>query len=194
MLLKSVLNQPPDQPLSYGFDDVYYWLLKNYGSYERLPVLLEVAEDMESEDLVSLLGELWSGFDNVGVYRDDLLWAISEKGWNFESTIPEMMSPEEKAAFETLPEQMTIYRGCGPMNKSGFSWSLSHEIAATFPFMQRYRTDQPTLLTATVCRNRAAALKLDRGEHEIIVFDCPDEPSVQWTEERLFRNPAGKLI
>jgi hypothetical protein len=172
-----------DLPPSHSFDDVHYWLYKNYGSHERLPVLLEVAEEMESEDFVRLLGELWSGFDNVGVYRYDLLWAIRDRGWNFESTIPEMMSPEEKAAFKALPELITIYRGCGPRNKNGFSWSLNRKIAATFPFIQRYWTDQPTLLTATISKHRAASLKLDRGEEEIIVFDYPDEPSVQRTEE-----------
>ena len=39
-----------------------------------------------------------------------------------------------------------------------------------FPFMQRYWTDHPILLTATISKQRAAALKLDREEHEVIVF------------------------
>lgn len=67
----------------------------------------------------------------------------------------------------------------------GFSWSLDRRTAAKFPFMTRYSTDEPRLLTATISKNRAAALKLDRGEQEVIVFDYPDEPSVHWTEEPL---------
>jgi hypothetical protein len=54
--------------------------------------------------------------------------------------------------------------------------------------MARYRADKPTLLTATINKNRAAALKLDRGEQEIILFDYPDEPSIRWTVEPLHRH------
>jgi hypothetical protein len=49
-------------------------------------------------------------------------------------------------------------------------------------------------LTATINKNQAAALKLDRNENEVIAFDYADEPSVHWTEEPLLRDPAGKLI
>jgi len=46
--------------------------------------------------------------------------------------------------------------------------------------MQRYTTDEPKLLTATISKNRAAALKLERGEQEVIVFSYPDESSIHW--------------
>jgi hypothetical protein len=95
------------------------------------------------------------------------------------------MNDEERMAFEALPEQITIYRGCGPKNMFGFSWSLDRKIAAKFPFSSRYWTDEPKLLTATISKNRAAALKLARREQEIIVFDYPDERPVHWTEEPL---------
>jgi hypothetical protein len=57
--------------------------------------------------------------------------------------------------------------------------------AAKFPFMQRYTTDEPKLLTATISKNRAAGLKLERGEREVIVFGYPDESSIHWTVELL---------
>jgi hypothetical protein len=45
-----------------------------------------------------------------------------------------------------------------------------------------YHTDQPLLLTATIRKDRAAALKLGRSEQEIIVIDLPEEA---WIEESL---------
>jgi hypothetical protein len=96
------------------------------------------------------------------------------------------MTIEERNAFEELPEQITIYRGCGPRNKSGMSWSLSRDIAVRFPFSMRYGTDQPMLLTATIRKNRAAALKLERNEQEIIVVDLPESC---WTEESITEPP-----
>lgn len=72
------------------------------------------------------------------------------------------------------------------MNQDGLSWTLNREIAISFPFLNRYRTDQPMLLTATVSRDRIAALKLDRDEQEVIVIDLA--PSC-WTVEYLTEPP-----
>jgi LmbE family N-acetylglucosaminyl deacetylase len=44
------------------------------------------------------------------------------------------------------------------------------------------------LLTARIPKTWAAALKL-AGEHEIIVFDHPDDPSLRWTGEFLDAMP-----
>jgi hypothetical protein len=49
-------------------------------------------------------------------------------------------------------------------------------------------------LTATINKNSAAALKLERSENEIIGFEYRDEPSVHWTEEPILRDAAGNLI
>jgi hypothetical protein len=186
----------PDLLMATGIDDVRDWLRKNYGSHERLPVLLDVADDevMNFDDWLTLLGEEWLYFDNVGIHKDRLFDLVSEMVLDIETVIPQMMCPKERVAFDALPEQIKIYRGCGPRNMFGFSWSLDREIAAKFPFMRRYSTDQPRLLTATISKSRVAALKLERGEREVVVFDYQDEPSIHRTQEPLLTDPAGNLI
>ena len=92
------------------------------------------------------------------------------------------MDEEERAALEALPDQVTVYRGCGPDNKDGFSWSLKREVAEGFPYKALYGTDQPILLTATVLKKKIAALKLGRNEHEAILFEMTPDC---WTEEPL---------
>jgi hypothetical protein len=42
---------------------------------------------------------------------------------------------------------------------------------ASSPFKGRYSTEYPTLLTMTINKTRAAALKLDRDEQEVVLFD-----------------------
>jgi len=44
-------------------------------------------------------------------------------------------------------------------------------------------------LTATIEKKRAAALKLERKEQEIIVFDLPDG---SWTEEPITERPPSR--
>ena len=131
------------------------------------------------------LGEMWTDFDNIGVYLSDLFGAVRDKAQNPESMIPELMSDEERMAFEALPEQITIYRGCGPQNLFGFSWSLDRRVAEEFPFPARYKTDEPRLLTALINRKQGRCLGLDCGEQEVIVFGHPGQPSIHWTMEPL---------
>jgi hypothetical protein len=99
------------------------------------------------------------------------------------------MTKDEFTAFDALPDKITIYRGCGPRNKAGWSWSLSREKAVRFPFMSRYWSDKPTLLTATISKWRAAALKLERNEQEVIVIELPE---TCWTEELITEPPPVK--
>jgi hypothetical protein len=72
----------------------------------------------------------------------------------------------------------------------GFSWSLKREVAAKFPFYALYRTEVPMLLTARIPKSRAAALKLDREEHKIVVLGSPED-RLCWTGKFLDAAPGS---
>lgn len=134
-------------------------------SYSRLPELLDLAPRMERGDWLRVLGNHWSGCDNIGPHRLRLRRLLPREG-----PVPELMTPEEAAAYADLPDRLTVYRGCGLVNIRGASWSLDRDTAARFPFLNRYRQDRPLLVTATVRKARILALKIDRDESEIITF------------------------
>jgi hypothetical protein len=69
-------------------DDVHTWLCKNYDSSGRLSALLDIADDLISEHWLVLLGELWTGFDDIGLHGYDLFWAIHERVPDMDSVIP----------------------------------------------------------------------------------------------------------
>lgn len=174
-------------PVSYRFEDVTRWLYGRCGSHDRLPNLLKLAPDMTTDDFLIALGKLWIGFDFIGCYRDDLLRTVSARAGNVKTTIPLLMDPEERNAYGALPDRVTIYRGCGPKNEKGFSWTLNRDVAAQFPFLTRYAATRPLLLTAPVEKHRIAALKLGRNEEEAIVFGLTRR---SWTEEPLAHREA----
>ena len=140
-------------------------------SYSRLPRLLQMFFDHELpyEDCYRLLGEFWTMCDNIGIYkkavRSWLTFGLPA------STRHEMMTDEENAALAALPEVVTIYRGCAWANRNGLSWTLDKNIAAGFPFLNRYRVKEPILITARIRRDRIVALKLDRKEQEVICIN-----------------------
>lgn len=177
-------NRPlPDWPPSSGFEDESDWLW-DHRLGDLVPAFLTIAD--KTEFLLQHLGEVLPSVDNVGPYTDAILSVLRKRVGNLKRTLPAMMTKEEQAAFARYPEQITIFRGCGPRNRFGFSFSLNQQIARSFPLHRAfYRTDRPTFITATISKHRAAALKLERGEEEIIVFDWQDDHSVVWTEMRI---------
>lgn len=81
-----------------------------------------------------------------------------------------MMAPEEREAFDRLPQILTVYRGCYGFNRNGLSWSLSRDVAEQFvTTLWRYRRPGLTglLLTGRVNKNNCV-LKLGRAEQEVI--------------------------
>lgn len=141
-------------------------------SYDRLPTLLDMRDYLSRTNFIRLLGEWWSSCDNISEYSEELedLEVFLDMGYY--GTLKEMMTSEELAAWESLPEFVTIYRGCYEINKWGWSWSLSKDVAKSFPSYLRYCRpgDRPLLVTAKVAKKRIIAVKLDRGEQEIITW------------------------
>lgn len=186
----------PGRPFSYSAEDVYIWLHTFYGPGQQLETLLIIASEMEIGDWLTVLGAAWTGFDYVGFDSKELFYLLEERRVDYESPIIEMMTSEERRAFDALPDEITIHRGCGPMNEFGYSWSLDRAVAEAFPFKRKHTTEYPTLLTMTIQKTRAAALKLSRGEQEIILFDNEDEHSFyfDWIEEPILRGPVGEMV
>ncbi len=107
----------------------------NSGS--RLPVLLTLREFCDTGEWYRLLGEEWSGCDNVGTFRGRLTAIFKSDDWLH---VERMMNGEERAARDALPANITAYRGCYERNQRGLSYSLDRDVATAFPYLTRYRS------------------------------------------------------
>lgn len=136
-------------------------------SYSRMAALLDLYRETPYSEWLALLGEHWSGCDNIGRYRLLLRQLLPKHG-----PVIEMMTAEELDQYHALPDQLTVFRGCGPGNMLGASWSLSQEVAASFPLLNRYRQAEPLLVTGKVKKQSVLAVQLDREELEIITFQA----------------------
>ncbi|MBV5341525.1 MAG: hypothetical protein J0665_18545 [Deltaproteobacteria bacterium] len=144
-------------------------ILLHSSSYELMGAILELfrSTPLDFRTWLRILGENWSGCDNIFAYHKILKNFLPKEG-----PVVGMMSADELTAYEALPDTVTIYRGCGKKNKNGASWSLDKNIAAKFPFLNRYQVPDPILVTATVDKRQILAVKLDRNESEIITFSA----------------------
>lgn len=143
-------------------------------SYTRLPDLIEawkhLALDCEPHEWLTVLGEEWSGCDNIAQFVDQL---FDETPFGEALDYPgAMMTPDEQTALRDLPDEVEVYRGCYLDNKWGLSWSLDRAVAAKFPGLHRYcrPSEPPLLVRAKIAKAKVIALKLDREEAEIICW------------------------
>ena len=142
-------------------------LLKRSDSHNRLRDLCEIHRQMHFDDWVKVLGSEWSGFDSIHHAEKFLKFAL---GTNTQRL---MMSRWEWKVYASLPSRVTIYRGCDrDLNTQGICWSLDRGIAANFTSYNRHSARNPVLVTASVLRSRIVAIKLDRGEREVITFSA----------------------
>lgn len=155
--------------------------LKLCDSYSRLPALLDMTWDLNTSDFFTLLGEVWPMSDNIGWYIDELVGSFRVVGAAVPASaemmapeaqvISEMMTPEAQAIYDSLPDEVTIYRGCYASNMWGLSWSLRREVAERFPTLPRYRQPgQPILVTAKVMKKDIIAIIANREEYEIVAY------------------------
>jgi hypothetical protein len=142
-------------------------LLMDHNSYSKLTEIIFFSGIMSRRSWLRLLGEEWSGLDNLYEWRDKLRELLPRRPTLL------LMNEDERAAWRELPDIVTIYRGCSEVNMNGLSWSLCPEIASKFPTLNRYRPPKghrPLLVTGEVAKRRVIAVKLDRKEREIITL------------------------
>lgn len=120
---------------------------------------------MERKLWLTLLGEFWTNFDDIGRHRRRLREELGTKG-----PLATLMTEDEVEQYGSLPDIVTCYRGCGRHNMLGASWSLERRVANSFPFTNRYRCSEPLPITGRVRKRNILAIKLDREETEIISF------------------------
>jgi hypothetical protein len=156
-------------------EDVRKQILLNSNSWNRMDKLLDYCPLLKPYGLgkriirygqwLELLGENWTSCDVISHYRRTLRSVLGVNG-----PIREMMNAEENAAYDRLPDTVTVYRGCDVAGKHGLCWSLDEEVANAFPFQTRFKANSPILIRARAKKNRILAIKFDRNETEIIVF------------------------
>jgi len=153
-----------------AIDGISSFLRRWVSREETLKQVIEFACEMRKREWLRLLGQHWTEVDNIFEYLEELKKMVPAK------RCKEMMDADELAQLKALPRKVTVYRGCGPLNVLGASWSLDRDIATRFPTeLIKYRQQKPLLVTASVERSKIIALKLNADEKEVITFSAEIE-------------------
>ena len=96
-----------EDELSSNLDEALEWICRNCNSYERMDAVVYLHGQMDFSLWLALLGDVWVTCDNIGHYKDDLIEILKEWHDMPTSAIPELMTAQERAAFEELPDQVS---------------------------------------------------------------------------------------
>ncbi len=133
----------------------------------RMAFLKYAMPYMSQADFSHFLASVWI---SVEAPHSDPNFTQSDFVKMFKQASPEhLMSEEEQALLQSLPEEVTIYRGVTSYNAEnvkGLSWTLKQHTAEWFA--QRY-SEQGKVYQATVNKANIIAILTDRNESEVIV-------------------------
>lgn len=125
--------------------------------------------DETGDEIWPLVAMVWADSENI--HQNASEW---ERLWTDDYPNRHLaMNDDEQAAFEQLPERITIYRGVRSVEaQNGMSWTTSRTKAVWFA--NRYMSDEhntPLLVVGEIEKQYVLAHILRRGEDEIVA--CP---------------------
>jgi hypothetical protein len=122
---------------------------------------------IKAEDYWALLGDIWQDSENIWQSIDTwriLLRSKKPKQRSF-------MGEDDQAAFDKLPVQLTVYRGCRRgLNENGMSWTLDRDRAVWFSKRFTQKGDKPCVLKRVVNKKEIFAYLGGRNESEVIII------------------------
>ena len=128
-------------------------------------VLTTYEDEIDDNTYWSLASDVW--IDTENAWQNIGSW--TELFGSDRASQHSLMSEEELELFASLPDTLTIYRGCRKdINEEGLSWTLDEQRAHWFA--ERFSNDDGIVLTRTVSKKEVIAVFTRRGEQEVIVL------------------------
>ena len=128
-------------------------------------VLTTYEDEIDDNTYWSLASDVW--IDTENAWQNIGSW--TELFGSDRASQHSLMNEEELQLFTSLPDTLTIYRGCRKdVNEEGLSWTLDRSRAQWFA--DRHGHDDRTLLTREINKSEVIAVFTRRGEEEVIVL------------------------
>lgn len=140
--------------------DKLIWIYERPYRFEKL---IQIAEQMSDKTFWELFGSVWIDSENLWQVKKliKIVFSINRPG------IENMMDESEKLFFESLPEEVVVYRGHQSVNKNGYSWTLSYWKAKWFA--SRFNKSKNSVAKGVVKKQDIIAALTRRGEFEIVL-------------------------
>lgn len=144
-------------------DEHERYLYRNYSSDQRAASLLEILKEYPATAFWKSVASHWSGFDAIPHDRFAELFRLHRGLWTADA-----MNAECRAWYDSLPDEITIFRGG---DSAGLSWTTCRTVALQFAAGHRGLKRKPEVSVATVRRSDVAFVCVERAESELVLFN-----------------------
>jgi hypothetical protein len=156
-------------------DQANMGLYRYFGSNERVKPLIAILSNVSPDQFWPTFFETWPMCDATGQFNNALLKLLRQQKIQGNEWL-KYVSPHIQKLYKTLPDVLTIYRGCvGPtIEYSGtvrrISWTLDRKIAEGFGRGHRsIKLPNPVVAEANYPKAEILALNLKRREREVLI-------------------------
>lgn len=159
----------------YAKDENWLGYILTYERPYRLYGFGIAAGDIHDDETYwHVLGHIWTDSENIWQEEEQWLEYLSDERPGREH----LMDEDEREAFESLPDTLTIHRGYKQDDrKMGMSWTLEVKMAEWFAArLAHHDEDDPRVVSGTIDKAKAIAYFTGRNEQEIVAF--PDDITV----------------
>ena len=150
----------------------WFQLLGLYEKPYRIGKLLELQLAMTGkwEEYWPLVSFVWTSTENFWQYRNEISALVAPSGRDLSKRYL-IMTKYERRVVASLPNPITIYRGCGFDNENGWSWTISRSQAEWFAkrFSVLGNRFSGQVLTGKCKRSSIIAYFASRREREIVI-------------------------
>jgi hypothetical protein len=134
----------------------------------RLEALMTVQEEfyVSTPKFCRLLHDVWTNSENIWQNQDD--WKFLLDGYKGPA-LRRTMDKDDKAFFESLGKDFTVYRGCGDLNKKGLSWTTDLERAIFFAKRYYRKNENRYVIEGKAPKKMVYFASQRRNESEVVV-------------------------
>jgi hypothetical protein len=139
------------------------------GSFNRLVGMIRSVADQPPEIFWPVWLRHWSMIDGGGQYQSYMPDLFKRKG----SAHP-YLEDDAKSYFESLPDTVSVYRGCDERFKDGVSWTASRKVAEFFAAGGRCgRPRHPVVVIGRIGKQSPDFYYCDDGRSEAEIICTP---------------------
>jgi hypothetical protein len=137
-------------------------------SEKRAAEMLPLVSNAVPETFLKIFFAVWPYCDRVSAADNASLLCLLAKASSQVSQVA-YLSDANRAFLQTLPTNITVFRGCSKCRVDGLSWTTDKEVAKGFARGHRaIVVVDPVLVTAKVRKDDVLAVFTDRAEFELI--------------------------
>jgi len=154
------------------------WLSNSFQATERSDAFLRLAAELNDQQFWMLFHGCWTTFEKIDELRFE-----DELNKRRESWEKSYLRADDQKFYDSLPLEVTIYRGQDADDLVGLSWTKSRDVAVSFAVGHRgILNARPFLIEAITIKSDIAGAYTDRNQSEIVIYDFANDVDVVSSE------------